>query len=136
MSTLVKIQDKNGTPIDETNALPVSLSGSLTQDITFQDAAVVAADGTVFTVAGYKTLTVSILRTATSGTIAFTGRGGNGADIPLMGVNLTTLTTAISTTGTGELWQFDITGLTSVFMDITVMVAGAGSITVKGRAVA
>jgi len=28
MSTLVKIQDKNGTPIDETNALPVSLYGS------------------------------------------------------------------------------------------------------------
>jgi len=28
MATLVKIQDKNGTPIDETNALPVALSGS------------------------------------------------------------------------------------------------------------
>ena len=38
----------------------ITLSGSKTEDITFHDAAVAAADGTVFTVLGYKTLTVEI----------------------------------------------------------------------------
>lgn len=60
--------------------------------------------------------------------------GPSGADIPLMGVNLSTLATAISTTGTGELWQFDITGLSKVFMDLTAV--ATGPVTVKGKAVA
>lgn len=114
----------------------VSLSGSRTEDITFHDAAVAAADGAAFTVGGYKTLTVEILSTATSFTIAFIGEGPSGADIPLMGINLTTLGTGINTSTSGQLWQFDISGLTKVFMDLTTIVAGAGSVTVKGTVVA
>lgn len=114
----------------------IALSGSNVVEHIFHDAAVAAADGAVFTVGGYKTLVVEILRSATSGTIAFKGRGPTGADIALMGVNLGTFATATSTNGTGELWQFDISGLSSVLMDITAIVAGGGSITVKGTAVA
>ena len=110
------------------------LTGSKTEDVTFHDAATVAADGTAFTVLGYKTLTVEITRTAGTSTIAFIGEGPSGANIALMGVNLSTLATATSTTGTGEIWQFDVTGLTSVFMDLQA-VAG-GNVSVKGKAVA
>lgn len=117
-------------------ALRVINKESDVDDVVFHDAAVVAADGASLVVGGKKTLVVEILRTATSGTIAFMAEGPSGADIPLIGVNLSTLAMATSTTGTGELWQFDITGLTKVFMDITAMVAGDGSITVKGTAVA
>jgi len=112
----------------------VQLMGSKTEDVTFHDAATVAADGTAFTVLGYKTLTVEITRTAGTSTIAFIGEGPSGANIALMGVNLSTLATATSTTGTGEIWQFDVTGLTSVFMDLQA-VAG-GNVSVKGKAVA
>jgi hypothetical protein len=106
------------------------------EDVVFHDAAVVAADGTAFVVGGYKTLTVEILSTATSFTIAFIGEGPSGADIPLMGINLSTLTTGVNTSTSGQLWQFDITGLTKVFMDLTAITAGPGSVTVKGKAVA
>lgn len=118
----------------EENPAFVQVTGSKTEDITFQDAATAAADGTAFTVEGYKTLTVEITRTAGTSTVAFIGEGASGADIALMGINLSTFATATSTTGTGELWQFDITGLTKVFMDLTAV--ATGSVTVKGKAVA
>jgi hypothetical protein len=103
-------------------------------DVTFQDAATVAADGTVFTVGGNKTLTVEIYGTSTSRTIAFIGRGPSGVDRAIMGVRTSDFATGVSTTGSGEIWQLDITGLTSVFCDLQA-VAG-GSVSVKGRAVA
>jgi hypothetical protein len=116
----------------------VQLTGSIVEDVIFHDAAVVAADGEALTVGGLKTLTVGILRTATSGTIAFKATDATGQTVTLPGVKVTdpSYPIAISTTGTGETWQFDITGFVTVFMDITAMVAGAGSITVKGKAVA
>lgn len=123
-------------PVSATDRLPVDaqVTGSLIEDITFHEAATVAADGAAFTVGGYKTLTVEVTRTAGTSTVAFMAEGPSGADIPLMGVNLSTLASAISTTGTGELWQFDITGLSKVFMDLTAV--ATGPVTVKGKAVA
>lgn len=112
----------------------VSITGSSTNDITFHDAAIAAADGTILTVSGYKTLTVEIYGTSTSRTIAFIGRGPSGTDRAVMGVKLSDLSTGAGTNGTGEIWQFDITGLTSFFCDLQA-VAG-GNVTVKGRAVA
>ena len=119
-----------------TDASPGSmkLTGSNVTDATFHDEAVAAADGTVFTVGGNKTLTVEIYGTSTSRTVAFIGRGASSTDRALMGVKLSDLSTAISTTGTGELWQFDITGLTSVLMDLQA-IAG-GNVSIKGKAVA
>jgi hypothetical protein len=51
-----------------------------------------------------------------------------------MGVRLSDLATGINTTGTAEYWQFDVTGVYQVVMDLTA-VAG-GNVSVKGRAVA
>lgn len=122
-------------PVRASNAGEVfaQLTGSNTADVTFHDAATVAANGTVLTVNGYKTLTVEIYGTSTSRTVAFKGRGPSGEDRSLMGVNLSDFSTATSTTGTGELWQFDITGLTSVFMDLTSV--SGGNVSIKGKVV-
>jgi ribosomal 30S subunit maturation factor RimM len=114
-------------------ALRVSTEAN-TEDVTFHDAAVVAADGTVYTVGNKKTLTVEIDGTSASRTVAFIGRGPADVDRAIMGLNLTSMATAVSTTGTGELWQFDITGLSAVFMDLQAV--SGGNVTVKGRAVA
>ena len=115
----------------------IKLTGSKVEDITFHDAATVAADGTVFTVGGYKTLTIEIYGTSTSKTLAFMGVGPGGTAHAIMGVKLDTLATATTSVGTvvtPEFWQFDITGLTSVIMDLTAI--ANGNVTVKGKAVA
>ena len=102
--------------------------------VVFHADATSAADGTVFTVGNYKTLTVEIYGTSTSRTVAFIGRGAGVTDRALMGVNLSDFSTGTSTTGTGEIWQFDITGLTSVFMDLQAV--SGGNVSVTGRVVA
>lgn len=106
----------------------------ITKSVTFHDGATVAADGETFEVGAYKTLTVEIYGTSTTRTVAFIGIGPSGSQRTIMGVKLSDLTTGTSTTGTGELWQFDITGLTTVIMDLTA-VAG-GNVSVKGMVVA
>jgi hypothetical protein len=56
MSTLVKIQDKDGTPIDETNPFPVAVSGSNAGNYE-----AITVDGT----AGGKALTTATVRVNT-----------------------------------------------------------------------
>lgn len=102
-------------------------------DHTFHDAATVAANGVFLEVRYFKTLTIEIYGTSTGRTVTFYGKGSGGTLRALMGVNLATLATATSTTGTGELWQFDITGLNKVYMDLTAITDN--NVTVKGRAV-
>jgi hypothetical protein len=51
-----------------------------------------------------------------------------------MGIKVSDLSTGVSTTGTGEVWQFDVTGLEEVIMDLTAV--SGGNVSVKGRAVA
>ena len=132
----MSVQDRHGNyqKYNEDGSTPVQVVGSLAKDVIFHDASTVASDGTVMVVEGFKTLTIEIYGTSTSRTVAFIGRGVSGADRAIMGVKLSDFSTAISTTGTGELWQFDITGLMSVLMDLQVVVGG--NVTVKGRAVA
>lgn len=113
----------------------VPLKGRSVSDVhTFHDEATVAADGTAFTVGGHTTLTVEITGTSTSRTVDFKGAGPDGTYRSISGVNLDGLASATSTTGTGELWQFDITGLETVIMDLSAV--SDGNVTVKGRAVA
>jgi hypothetical protein len=112
----------------------VTVNGGLVTSHTFHDAATVAADGTPLTVGGGKTLLVEIWGTSVSRTVGFKGAGPEGTHWSIMGVNLGTFATATSTTGTGELWQFDVTGLVTVIMDLEA-VAG-GNVSVKGRLVA
>lgn len=100
---------------------------------TFHNAATQAANGNALTVGEYKTLTVKITGTSSSRTITFYAKDPDGNLTALMGVRLSDLATGTSTTGTGEYWQFDVTGVEAVVMDLTA-VAG-GNVSVTGKAV-
>lgn len=106
--------------------------GAIRTQHTFHNAATVAADGTTMNIlSGQHPLAVEISGTSTSRTIDFKGKVAGGVDYrSIMGVNLATLATAIQTTGNNELWQFDVSCLASVMMDLSA-VAG-GNVTVKG----
>jgi hypothetical protein len=107
---------------------------SVTKDVIFHDVATIAADGTEQTVGGYKTLTIEIYGTSTSRSISFFGKGASGTVRAITGVNLSDISTGTGTSGTGEIWTFDVTGLTSVLIDLTA-VAG-GNVSIKGTLVA
>lgn len=123
-----------GMQVANTAPIDARLAGNGVIEHTFHNAATEIANGTPFDVGGYKTLTVEISGTSTERSISFIGRGPSGEDRNIAGVRLSDLALATSTKGTKELWQFDITGLVSVIMDL-VTVSG-GNVTVKGMAVA
>ena len=95
---------------------------------TFPEGEITINDG------GAKTLTVEIWGTSTSRTIEFKAAGPSGAYRQLAGVRLADLVVASSTTDTGELWQFDVTGLASVVIAITAI--EGGNVSIAGRVVA
>jgi hypothetical protein len=102
--------------------------------ISFHSEATSTGNGTGFSVKSYRTLTVEIYGTSATRTITFYGVGQSGTLRAITGVKLSDYSTGQSTTGTGELWQFDITGLETIYMDLTAV--SGGNVTVKGRAVA
>jgi hypothetical protein len=104
-------------------------------DFAFHTAATEAANGNPFYVYDYKTLTVEIYGSVenTARAVTFYGKGPSGTLRALKGLKLSDWSSGTSTTGTGELWQFDITGINSVTMDLTAITDG--TVTVKGRAV-
>ena len=114
--------------------LNVQLSGSNVADVIFHDAVSATGNGLIYSVAGYKTLTVEIYGTSTGRQINFMARGPAGADRPITGLRISDLATDTGTTGTAEIWQFDIAGLVSVLCPIA-SVAG-GNVSVRGRVVA
>jgi len=116
------------------NIQDVSLSGSDVEEVTFHDAAEAQATGAEWAVGGKKTLTVEIYGTSSGRTVEFKAKGPSGTARAISGIKLSDFSTATSTTGTGELWQFDVTGLTSVIMDLTAV--ADGNVSVKGKAVA
>ena len=121
----------------ESNPVIAKLSGSSVTEFTFHNSVTVASGGAEFAVGGHKTLTVHISGTSTSRTVEFKGRPPGapaGTYVPLMGIRLSDLTPATSTTGNNEVWQFDITGLEGVIMDLSAV--SGGNVTVKGKAVA
>jgi hypothetical protein len=105
-------------------------------EVVFHDGATAAANGTDFKVDYFKTLTVEIFGSSDNSarTVTFYGKLRSGTLRPISGMKLAGLTTALNTTGTGELWQFDITGLESVVMDLTSITDG--KVSVIGKAVA
>ena len=106
-------------------------------DHIFHDAATAAGNGVFLEVKYFKTLTVETFGTAANSarTLTFYSKGPSGALKALAGVKISAapLVTAVSTTGTAETWQFDITGLHKVYMDLTSITGGTFS--VYGRAV-
>ena len=115
---------------------PVQTRGIISGVLTFHNAATAAADGTSYNVGAYNSLRVDIDGSPTSFTVAFKGIGPGGVARALSAVNMETYTTATTTSTTATSWLIPITGLTSVFMDLTAITPGAGSLTVKGRMVA
>jgi len=104
-----------------------------TIDVLLQDAVSATGNGTPFVVGAYKTLTLEITGTATSNTVIFEGSSSSGAWYPIQGVKLQDLSLASQTSGKGEVWQFDVTGLVAFRARISAVVGG--NLSVKGRAV-
>jgi len=105
------------------------------EDVVFHDEATVASNGDPLLVGAYKTLTIEIFGTSTGRTVSFYSKGPSGALVPLLGTRISAapVLMAVSTTGTGETWQFDITGLENVIMDLTAITDN--NVSIKGRAV-
>lgn len=106
-------------------------------DHKFHDESTAAKNGAFLDVKYFKTLTVEIFSSVANSarTITFYSKGPSGVLKALAGIKISVapLTTAVSTTGTAETWQFDITGLQKVYMDLTSITDGTVSVT--GRAV-
>ena len=134
MADINNLASKTGRVLKDDNSYVNFADLYAGNDVTFHDSAIIAANGTEVTVGGYKNLTIEIYGTSTTRTVTFYGKGVSGTLRALTGVNIGDLSTATSTTATGEIWQFDITGLESVVMDLTA-VAG-GNVSIKGRVVA
>lgn len=105
---------------------------SKNEAVTLQDVATTAINGTEINVAGYSLLTFEISGTSTARTIVFEAAAASGAWIAIQAVKLSDFTTATQTTGTAELWQVDLTGLSKFRTRLSTVPTG-GNVTVKGR---
>jgi hypothetical protein len=99
-------------------------------EAVFHDAATVPDNGNVIAVKGYKTLSVDIYGTATSLTVTFYGKGASGELRTIQGIKRSDYSLASSTTTLGQLWQFDVSGLESVVLDLTAV--SGGNVSIKG----
>jgi hypothetical protein len=107
--------------------------GSKIEKAVFHDGATAVAQGAPFQVNGFKTLTIEIFGSATSASVAFKATSASGTSRVLTGVKISDL--SMGTTGAmGDIWQFDVTGLYTVIMDLTAVTGG--NVSVAGRAVA
>jgi hypothetical protein len=130
----VVITDLNGTPqFTQTNPGQVTITGSSTQQVTLANAVTTTGTQPAQAVGGFKTLTIEVYGTATSYSVQIQGIGNSGTPYTLTATNLTGLTTTQNITTAG-LYQFDVTGLTSVQANITAV--SGGNVTVKGELVA
>lgn len=82
----------------------------------------------------YKTLSVSIKGDTTSHKVEFKFMNAFGDLEALKGIKPSTWATGTETTGNNETWDFDITNKKKIYMDITAINAGAGSLDIVGEA--
>ena len=118
---------------DKVQAILDKIYSNIYEEHTFHNEATSTGNGTALTVGNKKTLTIEIYGTSSTRLIKFYSKAASGDLRPLMGINISTYEMATQTTGTGEVWQFDITGLDSVIIDIAAITGG--NVTIKGRAV-
>lgn len=110
------------------------MGANTTFPITFHDASTSMGNGNVFYNTGCKTLTIEIYGTSSTRTVTFYCKCFSGTSRAIQGVKISDFSTGVNTTGTGEVWQFDITGIDQIIMDLTAV--SGGNVTIKGRAVA
>ncbi len=134
------IADSSGAfqPVASAYPMPTQQVSSIASAIVFQAAAGAVGNGATLAVSGLKTLTVEVFGASSpSGTVSFMGASTSGTYAPISGTRLDTLAQATDSSDISTipvLWQFEITGLVSVEIQITAWTAG--TITVQGQAVA
>ncbi|MFT3655044.1 hypothetical protein DALLNEIH_01464 [Bacillus sp. B01(2024)] len=101
-------------------------------DVIFHEDATEAGEGVIFSAGAWKKLLVEITGTAESGHVAFWGRSISGKNVPIRGIRSDDGTSAAGTSGTGEVWLFDIAGFKEIVMEIKSI--SGGSLSVKGTA--
>jgi hypothetical protein len=106
---------------------------SAVTDVTLQDAATAVGTGTTFTVGANKTITVDVYGTAVGGTVIFEASGAAGVWYPIRGIRLSDYSMNTQTSSFGEVWSFDVVGVTSFRARISALTSG--NVSVKGKAV-
>ncbi|MEH7874647.1 hypothetical protein [Bacillus velezensis] len=101
-------------------------------DVIFHENAAEAGEGSIFSAGAWKKLLVEITGTAESGHVAFWGRSISGKNVPIRGIKSDDGTSAAGTSGTEEVWSFDIAGFKEIVMEIKSI--SGGSLSVKGTA--
>ncbi|NUI22161.1 phage portal protein [Bacillus amyloliquefaciens] len=101
-------------------------------DVIFHENAAEAGEGSIFSAGAWKKLLVEITGTAESGHVAFWGRSISGKNVPIRGIRSEDGTSAAGTSGTEEVWSFDIAGFKEIVMEIQSI--SGGSLSVKGTA--
>ncbi|EIF12818.1 XepA [Bacillus sp. 5B6] len=101
-------------------------------DVIFHENAAEAGEGSIFSAGAWKKLLVEITGTAESGHVAFWGRSISGKNVPIRGIRSDDGTSAAGTSGTDEVWSFDIAGFKEIVMEIQSI--SGGSLSVKGTA--
>jgi hypothetical protein len=106
-------------------------------DVVFHSQRAAAAQGLVFENNGYNWLVVEISRDTGTSTVKFWGSQTTkvlDSMRALAGkpIHDTTQALAVSTTGTGELWFFDVRGVRYINFEVDA-VSGGAKVDVKGR---
>ncbi|WPF77793.1 phage portal protein [Bacillus velezensis] len=101
-------------------------------DVIFHENAAETGEGSIFSAGAWKKLLVEITGTAESGHVAFWGRSISGKNVPIRGIRSDDGTSAVGTSGTEEVWSFDIAGFKEIVMEIQSI--SGGSLSVKGTA--
>lgn len=134
-STCTETDTEKEYTFDGAKWVPVIAQSSVIL-IVFQAAATAAENGQALNVGGFKSLTVGITSAAGNSALTLEFHGVDAAenDNLITGVNKNGLSPATGTSNSGETWQFDITGLVTVYMKLTSITGG--NVTVSGLAVA
>ncbi|OCB99650.1 Phage-like element PBSX protein XepA [Bacillus amyloliquefaciens] len=101
-------------------------------DVIFHEDAAETGEGIIFKAGTWKKLLVEITGTAESSQVAFWGRSISGKNVPIRGIRSDDGTSAAGTSGTEEVWTFDIAGFKEIVMEIKSI--SGGSLSVKGTA--
>ncbi|WP_079708080.1 hypothetical protein [Paraliobacillus ryukyuensis] len=118
----------------DNGTLKSQITGSLIEDFVFHESSTSPNQGNVLEVGNFKTLTVEIFGGSTTREVEFVCRSISGLNRKLRGINVSDWSDGTSTTGTAEIWQFDITGLRQVYFDLTEV--SGDYVAIKGRVVA